>query len=40
VANGWNFRCGVDDLAELERLTNQVIERIRPIVGVVDLDTA
>jgi HAE1 family hydrophobic/amphiphilic exporter-1 len=29
-----------DDLAELERLTNQVMERIRPIVGLVDLDAS
>lgn len=29
-----------DDLAELERLTQTVIERIRPIVGLVDLDAS
>ena len=29
-----------DDLAELERLTAQVMERIRPIVGLVDLDAS
>ena len=29
-----------DDLAELERLTEQVKERIRPIVGLVDLDAS
>jgi HAE1 family hydrophobic/amphiphilic exporter-1 len=29
-----------DDLAELERLTNMVMERIRPIVGLVDLDAS
>jgi len=29
-----------DDLAELERLTRQVMERIRPIVGLVDLDSS
>jgi HAE1 family hydrophobic/amphiphilic exporter-1 len=29
-----------DDLAELERLTRQVMERIRPIVGLVDLDAS
>ena len=29
-----------DDLAELERLTAQVLERIRPIVGLVDLDAS
>ncbi len=29
-----------DDLAELERLTQQVMERIRPIVGLVDLDAS
>jgi len=29
-----------DDLAELERLTVQVMERIRPIVGLVDLDAS
>ncbi|WP_439112671.1 efflux RND transporter permease subunit [Hydrogenophaga sp.] len=29
-----------DDLAELERLTTQVMERIRPIVGLVDLDAS
>ena len=29
-----------DDLAELERLTKQVLERIRPIVGLVDLDAS
>lgn len=29
-----------DDLAELERLTTQVMERVRPIVGLVDLDAS
>ncbi|HAX19847.1 MAG TPA: nodulation protein NolG [Hydrogenophaga sp.] len=29
-----------DDLAELERLTAQVMERVRPIVGLVDLDAS
>jgi HAE1 family hydrophobic/amphiphilic exporter-1 len=29
-----------DDLAELERLTAQVLDRIRPIVGLVDLDAS
>lgn len=29
-----------EDLAELERLTAQVMERIRPIVGLVDLDAS
>ncbi|WP_066158047.1 efflux RND transporter permease subunit [Hydrogenophaga pseudoflava] len=29
-----------DDLAELERLTAQVTERVRPIVGLVDLDAS
>ncbi|MDQ7745485.1 efflux RND transporter permease subunit [Hydrogenophaga pseudoflava] len=29
-----------DDLAELERLTAQVVERVRPIVGLVDLDAS
>ncbi len=29
-----------DDLAELERLTQTVMERIRPIVGLVDLDAS
>jgi HAE1 family hydrophobic/amphiphilic exporter-1 len=29
-----------DDLAELERLTKQVMDRIRPIVGLVDLDAS
>ena len=29
-----------DDLAELERLTQQVMERVRPIVGLVDLDAS
>src|SRR5574343_398100 len=29
-----------DDLAELERLSAQVLERVRPIVGLVDLDTS
>ena len=29
-----------DDLAELERLTVQVMERVRPIVGLVDLDAS
>jgi HAE1 family hydrophobic/amphiphilic exporter-1 len=29
-----------DDLAELERLSQQVMERIRPIAGLVDLDTS
>ncbi|PKO30003.1 MAG: nodulation protein NolG [Betaproteobacteria bacterium HGW-Betaproteobacteria-9] len=29
-----------DDLVELERLTAQVMERIRPIVGLVDLDAS
>ena len=29
-----------DDLAELERLTAQVMDRIRPIVGLVDLDAS
>jgi HAE1 family hydrophobic/amphiphilic exporter-1 len=29
-----------DDLAELERLTQVVMERIRPIVGLVDLDAS
>jgi HAE1 family hydrophobic/amphiphilic exporter-1 len=29
-----------DDLAELERLTRQVMDRIRPIVGLVDLDAS
>ncbi|CAN1536151.1 AcrB Cation/multidrug efflux pump [Burkholderiaceae bacterium] len=29
-----------DDLAELERLSEQVMERIRPIVGLVDLDSS
>ncbi len=29
-----------DDLAELERLTAQVLERVRPIVGLVDLDAS
>jgi HAE1 family hydrophobic/amphiphilic exporter-1 len=29
-----------DDLAELERLTQTVVERIRPIVGLVDLDAS
>jgi len=29
-----------DDLAELERLTTLIMERIRPIVGLVDLDAS
>ena len=29
-----------DDLAELERLSRDVLERIRPIVGLVDLDAS
>ncbi|RJP70125.1 MAG: efflux RND transporter permease subunit [Comamonadaceae bacterium] len=29
-----------DDLAELDRLTQTVLERIRPIVGLVDLDAS
>ncbi len=29
-----------DDLAELERLTQQVMEHVRPIVGLVDLDAS
>ncbi|MCW5653761.1 efflux RND transporter permease subunit [Hydrogenophaga sp.] len=29
-----------DDLAELERLTQTVMERVRPIVGLVDLDAS
>jgi hydrophobic/amphiphilic exporter-1 (mainly G- bacteria), HAE1 family len=29
-----------DDLAELERLSQDVLERIRPIVGLVDLDSS
>jgi hydrophobic/amphiphilic exporter-1 (mainly G- bacteria), HAE1 family len=29
-----------DDLAELERLSAEVLERIRPIVGLVDLDAS
>jgi len=29
-----------DDLAELERLMKQVMERVRPIVGLVDLDAS
>jgi len=29
-----------DDLAELERLSAEVLERVRPIVGLVDLDSS
>jgi len=29
-----------DDLAELERLSQQILERVRPIVGLVDLDAS
>ena len=29
-----------EDLAELERLSQQVMERVRPIVGLVDLDSS